>query len=367
MPFLFLNFESNFYIIAYYIIMNKIVLTGGGTAGHIIPNLSLIPHLSPYFDEIHYIGSANSLEQKLATNEHLSFFPISTAKLKREFSLDNFKMPLKVIKGIYQAKSILKKLKPNVIFSKGGYVSLPVVFAGKSLGIPIITHESDLSLGLANKLISRKAEKVLTSFPETAKTLKNGQCVGAPIKTFSLVNKEKALKYYGFSGKKPVLLILGGSQGSKAINNALLSSANDLLPRFDILHICGKGNLPTYNSEGRLSIEYEENMSQAFAVADVVISRAGATTLFELLSLKIPSVVVPLKKGASRGDQIQNAEYFYKKGLVNMIYEENLTDASLNLAVFSTYADRFNFKRRLSNQNVTNGCKKIAEILSSYA
>lgn len=347
--------------------MSTIVLTGGGTAGHIIPNLSLIPYLKPHFDKFYYIGTKGGMEEKLVQDAGLQFFGITTAKLKRQFTPDNFTIPFKIIKGFNQAKKVLKDIKPDVVFSKGGYVSVPVVYASKSLGIPVITHESDLSIGLANKIISPCAEKVLTAFPETAKQVDKGEFVGSPIrKDLFDYDKKSALAYYGFNGEKPIILVLGGSQGSKVINNCIESITKELLPRFDILHICGKGNLPTEKANGKVTIEFEPDIKKAFAIADLAVTRAGANSLFELFALNIPAVAIPLKKGASRGDQIQNADYFYKKGLLTVVYEENLTAESLLSAITSTYADRFNVKRRLSNTPFSSASQKIADILSTY-
>ncbi len=347
--------------------MSKIVLTGGGTAGHIIPNVALIPYLKPAFDEIYYVGLKNGMEETLIKNAGLKFFGINATKLIREFNPKNLLIPFKIVKGFNQAKTILKEIKPDVVFSKGGYVSVPVAYAAKSLGVPIITHESDLSMGLANKLIAPCAEKVLTAFSETAKQIKKAEFTGLPIKKelFGYAKKD-ALAFYGFDGKKPVLLILGGSQGSKAINNCVNESTAELLPQFDILHICGKGNLPQNTHKGKVCVEFEPDMGKAFAAADLAVTRAGANSLFELLALQIPAIAVPLSK-SSRGDQIQNANYFYKKGLLNVIYEENLTKESLLAAISATYADRYNFKRRLSAEKFSSATERIAQILSVYA
>lgn len=347
--------------------MSTIVFTGGGTAGHVMPNLALLPYLDGKFDNIVYIGSEGGMEESLADRNNLRYYPVKTAKLQRKFTLKNLKIPADVFKGYRQAKKILSELKPDVVFSKGGYVAVPVAFAAKSLKIPVVTHESDLSAGLANKLIAPRAKKVLTAFPETAKEFANGEYAGLPLSDDLFdTDKKVALARYGFGGEKPVLLVLGGSQGSRAINACLEKALPDLLPKFDILHLYGRKNTAAANRKGYVGLEFESEMRYAYAVADVAVSRAGAGTLFELLSLKIPSVVIPLPKNASRGDQILNAEYFFARGALSLIYEHNLTPRSLETAVSSVYADRFNFRRRLAKLDLAGAGKRVADVLLSY-
>ena len=332
-----------------------------------MPSLALIPYLEKKFDNIVYIGSEGGMEESLAERAHLRYYPVKTAKLQRKFTFQNLKIPVDVLKGYRQAKKVLSEVKPDVVFSKGGYVAVPVAFAAKSLKIPVVTHESDLTAGLANKLIAPRAKKVLTAFPETAKEFPNGEYAGLPLndELFS-TDKKTALARYGFKGQKPVLLVLGGSQGSKTINACLAEALNELLPKFDILHLYGRKNTAAANREGYVGLEFESEMRYAYAAADVAVSRAGAGTLFELLSLKIPSVVIPLSKNASRGDQILNAEYFFARGALSLIYEHNLTPRSLETAVSAAYADRFNFKRRLNKLGFENANARVANVLLSY-
>ena len=231
--------------------MSKIILTGGGTAGHCTPHLAILPYLKEEFNEIYYIGSYNGIEKTLCEKAGIKYYGVSTAKLKRSFSLDNFTMPLKVLKGVRECVKIIDEIKPDVIFSKGGFVAVPTVIAGKKRRVPVISHESDFSIGLANKITAKYCEKVLTSFPETAKTLKNGYYVGAPIRSELFVsNREDALKYFNLSGDKPILLVLGGSQGATFINNAVTDALLELLPTFDVIHSVGKGNLKNINKKG---------------------------------------------------------------------------------------------------------------------
>lgn len=348
--------------------MPTIILTGGGTAGHCTPNLALIPYLTEKFDKIYYIGSKNGLEKNLVKKEGIEYFSIPCAKLKRNFSLSNLTIPFHFINGIKDSKKILKKLKPDVIFSKGGYVSLPVVIAGCKLKIPVISHESDISLGLANKIASKFSNKLLTTFPETVKEVKNGVYVGTPLrKNIFNTNKKTALKKYKFNGEKPIIFITGGSQGSYAINKAVIESLTELLPKFDILHQCGKNNLSKEKlPKGYVQVEFIDNIEDAYAISDVCIARAGANTVFELLALKKPTLLIPLPKGASRGDQVLNAEYFQKRGLVSVLPQNVLTAKSLTQNVNALYSNRFNVKRSFEKTENFNGCQKISQILFDY-
>ena len=346
--------------------MKTIVLTGGGTAGHCTPHFALLDRLNNHFDKVYYIGSEFGIEKKLVLDKGLSYFEIPTTKLKRSFSLDNLKIPFTLIKSINEAKKILEKLNPNVVFSKGGFVGLPVTIASKKLKIPVIVHESDYSLGLANKIASKFSDKTLTSFEDTAKNVKNGVYVGAPIREelFKL-DREKAIKFYGFSKHKPTLLVTGGSLGAKAINQAVLKSLDNLLEKFNVLHIVGKNNLTPTFFKGYFQVEFT-NMELAYACADVCLSRAGSNTLFELLALKIPTLVVPLPKAESRGDQIENTNYFYKKGVIKHLEQEELNNVNLTNELYNLYENRKAIINKLSTLNLSNGNKNICDILTKY-
>lgn len=345
--------------------MATIILTGGGTAGHCIPHLALIPYLKNNFDKIYYIGSENGIEKHLVKENVTEYFSVTTTKLKRCFSLDNFAIPFKLIKGIKQAKILLKKLNPDIIFSKGGYVSLPVVLAGKSLNIPIISHESDLSIGLANKLSSKYSKKVLTSFPETALSIKNGEYSGAPIRyEFFNVNRNYALSYFCFNGKKPILVITGGSQGAKSINDVVFKSLDKLLLKFDIIHAVGKNNLKKINPvNGYYQTEFIDKMYYALGIADVVVSRAGSNTVFEILSLAIPNVLIPLPKDASRGDQLLNAEYFRKKGLSIVLKQEQLSPSSLICAIEKAFNQKNIIVEKCKQYNIKDASMSISKTI----
>lgn len=347
--------------------MKTLVLTGGGTAGHCIPNIALLPELKKHFDKIIYIGSAKGMEKNLAEQNGLEFYAVPCAKLNRSITIKNFAIPFNVVNGVIKAGKLLDKIKPNVIFSKGGYVSIPVVYAGKKRKIPIIAHESDLTLGLANRLTAKHCKKVLTSFPETAKTIPNGLYTGSPLRQ-SLLNNDKktALKKFKLSGEKPVVLVTGGSLGSKTINNAVRDSLSLLLDKFDVIHQCGKNNLEKIKTpKGYIQTEFISDMGSAYACADICVCRAGANTVFELLALKKPCVLIPLPKGASRGDQVLNAEYFQKKGFVSVLPQSVLTPESLYNTITSTYANRVNLRKILEQNSITDSNEKIVEILSS--
>ena len=348
--------------------MATIILTGGGTAGHCIPHLALLPYLKNDFDNVYYIGSEKGLEKNIIENANIPYFSVPCVKLIRSFNLKNLSIPFILIKGIKRAGKILDKLKPNVIFSKGGYVALPTVIAAKKRGIPVISHESDYTMGLANKFLSKYSKKVLTSFPETAKQVKNGQFSGSPIRLkINNADKKEAYSYFGFGGDKPVLLVTGGSLGAQKINATLREALNDLVKFYDVLHICGKGNLDEQiKIKGYFQTEFITDMSKAFSICSVCVTRAGSNTLFELLSLNVPSVLIPLPKGVSRGDQVENATYFQKLGLVSVLPQEALTKESLIFSVNSTYQGRNVIKQNLLLHPIKDKSRQISRIIADY-
>ncbi len=348
--------------------MATIILTGGGTAGHVTPHLAILPYLKNNFDKIYYIGSEKGIEKDIIKKENIPYFSVPCAKFNRSLNLSNLKIPFKLISGYVKAGKLIDKIKPDVIFSKGGYVAIPTVLAAKKRNIPIIAHESDYTLGLANKITSKYCKKVLTSFKDTALTIKNGEYVGSPIrKALFNTNKNDALDRFRFLGNKPILLVTGGSQGAQFINKVVRDSLPNLLPKYDVIHICGKNNLNNdLNQKGYFQIEYMNDIENAFAVSSVCISRAGSNTVFELLALKKPCVLIPLPKGTSRGDQILNAEYFQKLGLVNVLPQQVLTPESLTLAINSTYANRYNISRNFVKTPINDASREISNIISNY-
>ncbi|MCR5310273.1 MAG: undecaprenyldiphospho-muramoylpentapeptide beta-N-acetylglucosaminyltransferase [Lachnospiraceae bacterium] len=324
----------------------KIVLTGGGTAGHVTPNLALLPELKKSGFEITYIGSKDGIEKRLAEESGLTYYGVSTGKLRRYFDLKNFSDPFRIVNGFFEAKRLLKKIRPDVVFSKGGFVSVPVVRAAAALNIPCIIHESDMTPGLANKLCIPVAKKVCCNFPETMQYLPEDKAVltGTPIRAELLEGTMKnGLALCGFSEYKPVLMVMGGSQGAKSINAAIRSNLDDILKDFQILHLCGKGNLdPSLESvNGYKQFEYlNEELKDAFAVADIVVSRAGANAICELVTLKKPNVLIPLPTSGSRGDQLLNAASFEAQGFSYVLKEEDLNKETLLEAIHTVYCNR---------------------------
>src|SRR5699024_376896 len=290
--------------------MKRIILTGGGTAGHVTPNIALLPRLKELQYDIHYIGSYNGIEKDLIEPFHIPYHGISSGKLRRYFSMKNFTDPFRVLKGFYEANKLIKTLKPDVIFSKGGFVSVPVVMAGKRNHVPTIIHESDITPGLANKLSMPSATKICCNFPETLKNLPADKAVltGSPIRQELLTgDKEAARKFCHFTSQKPVILVIGGSLGAAAVNQAVRNILPKLLESFQVIHLCGKGKLDESLTrvEGYAQFEYiQKELKDLFALADIVISRAGANAICELLALRKPNILIPLPANASRGDQI---------------------------------------------------------------
>lgn len=329
--------------------MKKIILTGGGTAGHVTPNIALIPRLKEAGYDIQYIGSYNGIERELIEAFNIPYHGISSGKLRRYFSWQNFSDPFRVIKGFREAHSLMKQLKPDVVFSKGGFVSVPVVLAAKRCKIPTIIHESDMTPGLANKIVIPSAKKVCCNFPETLKYLPEGKAVltGSPIRQELLSgNKIAAMDLCGFSADKPVILVIGGSLGSVVLNNAVREALPELLKDFQIIHLCGKGKLDSSlnGRKGYAQFEYIKNeLKDIFALSDLVVSRAGANAICELVALRKPNLLIPLSANVSRGDQILNARSFERQGFSMVIEEEEVTKERLLKSIHSLYENRSSF------------------------
>lgn len=343
--------------------MKNIILTGGGTAGHCMPNIYLLPYLKEYFNNIYYIGSKNGIEKNIICNNNIPYYEIDCAKLNRKFNFNNLKIPFSVTKGIISSEKIIEKLKPNVVFSKGGYVSFPVVVASHRKKIPVISHESDLTLGLANKLSIPFCTKILTSFKETAKQIKKGEYVGPPLKKYAPVNKKEILRKFNFENGKPVLLITGGSQGAQKINEAVKNSVKELSEFFNIIHLCGKGNKFDCNIKNYYQTEFAQNMNEIYSITSVCVSRAGSNTVFELLQNSIPTVLIPLSNSSTRGDQVLNAKYFFRKGACSYLEESLITKNSFICSVLSCLKNKQEYVKNIESLNIENSCPKIAETL----
>ncbi len=353
--------------------MKKIVLTGGGTAGHVTPNLALMPRLRALGYEIHYIGSYDGMEKRLIEERQIPYYGISSGKLRRYFDWKNFSDPFRVIKGYFQAKKLLKTLRPDVVFSKGGFVSVPVVLAAKSCHIPTIIHESDLTPGLANKLAIPAATKVCCNFPETIPYLPEGKAVltGCPIREeLRCGDAQAARKFCHFTQEKPVLMVIGGSQGSVAVNQAIRSILPDLLRTFQVVHLCGKGNLDQSRNAlaGYVQFEYiERELADLFALADVVVSRAGANAICELLALRKPNLLIPLSTSASRGDQLLNAESFCKQGFSKVLKEEEITDERLLSEILDLYQNRELYRKTMEASIQSDAIGTIIRLIEEAA
>lgn len=351
----------------------KIVLTGGGTAGHVTPNLALLPHLQNKGYEISYIGSYEGIEKKLIADYDIPYYGISTGKLRRYFDPKNFTDPFRVIKGFAEAKKILKEIKPDVVFSKGGFVSVPVVRAAAALKIPCIIHESDMTPGLANKLCIPVAKKVCCNFPETLNHLPEGKAVltGSPIREeLAKGNKLAAYEVCGFTANKPVIMVIGGSLGSMAINKAVREALPTLLHDFQVVHICGKEKIDNLllTTKGYHQFEYlKAELKDIFAMADLVISRAGANAICEILALKKPNLLIPLPAGSSRGDQILNAASFEAQGYSMVISEDDLTKEFLIAKVQELYCNRNTYIEAMKNSEQSDSIKTIMGLIEEFS
>ncbi len=353
--------------------MKKIILTGGGTAGHVTPNIALLPRLREAGFDITYIGSYNGIEKQLLKEQKIPYYGISSGKLRRYFDIKNFSDPLKVLKGLGQSVRLMRKLKPDIVFSKGGFVSVPVILAARFCHIPSIIHESDLTPGLANKLAIPNAAKVCCNFPETLKYLPEDKAVltGSPIRKELLTgNKESARALCHFNNEKPVLFVVGGSSGSKFINDTIRGLLPELLKSYQVIHMCGKGNIEESlkRTAGYKQFEYiGAELNDIFALADLVISRAGANSICELLALHKPNILIPLSANASRGDQILNAQSFEKQGYSVVIEEEIITPAKLLNIIHETYKNRERYVTAMEKSNTLNSVEKIVSLIEETA
>lgn len=306
--------------------MATVALTGGGTGGHIVPALALIPYLHEYFDRIIFIGSYGELDRRIVSAAKIPFFPVKNAPFSRTNILENFKIPFALAAGISEAKEIFKSERPDVLFVKGGYCSLPAAYAAKSLGIPVVVHESDMTMGLANRVASNFAARVIGSFPETKGV---DVIIGTPLREEIFKgDAERARKTFALRNL-PVVSVVGGSQGSEALNRAVWNSLRELTKKYDVIHVSGKGFDPERRITGYHQIEYTDAIADVFAVSDAVVSRAGANTLAELAALGKRTLAVPLPKGVSRGDQEDNAESYRKRGLVEVLPQAELSGETL--------------------------------------
>jgi len=353
--------------------MKRIILTGGGSAGHVTPNLALIPELRREGWDISYIGTADGIEGELIAPTGVQYHSIAAGKLRRYRDPKNLTDPFRVLKGIGQAFRIIRRLRPNVIFSKGGFVAVPVVVGAWLNRVPVVAHESDLTPGLANRLSFPFVTKICATFPETIKYLprKKGALTGSPIRPELLRgNPEFGLKEAGFAGARPVLLAMGGSLGATHINEVLREALPTLLADFDIIHICGKGKIEQslLDMPGYRQYEYvRTELADLLAAADLIVSRAGANFLFEILALKKPMLLIPLPKGSSRGDQILNAESFQKQGFSMVLADDALTSSALTEAVAELYSKRKTFIAAMEDYPLRDAVSAVMQQIKNTA
>ncbi len=353
--------------------MKKIVFTGGGSAGHVIVNVALIPELQKREWTVEYIGSKTGIEKNIIHQlNNVQYHEISTGKLRRYFDWNNFKDPFKVVKGVIEAYSLIKKIKPDIIFSKGGFVSVPVVIGGWLNKVPVIIHESDMTPGLANKIAMPFATKILVTFHETLDHIKSKSAlhIGAIIRQEILSgNPEKGYARCDFHKNKPVILVMGGSLGARKINQMVRENLTELLSQFQIVHICGKDQIDEqYKMPGYKQFEYiNEELSDIFAITDFVISRAGSNSIYEFLALQKPMLLIPLSKLASRGDQILNASSFEKAGYSYVLQEEELTAESFKKAVIDLVENKDFFIHNMKNTKGVSNIPTVIELIEQQA
>ncbi|MGI6238780.1 MAG: undecaprenyldiphospho-muramoylpentapeptide beta-N-acetylglucosaminyltransferase [Christensenellales bacterium] len=352
--------------------MKRIVLTGGGTAGHVTPNLALIPRLIKDGWDVHYIGAADSVEERLIQAvDGVAYHAVACGKLRRYFDVKNLTDPFKVIQGVAQARKLLGELKPNVVFSKGGFVSVPVVYGARMNKIPVVSHESDMTPGLANRLTAPFVDVLCCSFPEAAKLAgKKGLHTGTPIRPEILQgDRQRGLKRFGFKDGIPVIMVTGGSSGAVAINDAVIAALPKLAESFQILHLCGPNNFnaSVEGTPNYTQCEYlDEGMAEAYACADMLVSRAGANTLCEIVALRKPALLIPYPKGASRGDQLVNAQSFVERGLAHRLLQEDLSGQSLYDAIIRLYTQRGALYEAMDREPGANGLENVlAQIYKS--
>ena len=353
--------------------MKKIILTGGGSAGHVTPNLALVPGLKERGYEIKYVGSVDGIEKQIIEGAGLDYVGVASGKLRRYFSWKNFTDPFRVLKGYRQAKKIIKEWKPDVVFSKGGFVSVPVVRAAAKKKVPVITHESDMTPGLANKLNTKHAKKICCNFPETLAYVPKakGVLTGCPIRSELLSGTPTAGRVFtGLTEARPVILFIGGSLGSQHINEVARSVLPQLLQKYQVVHLCGKGNLDEHLTDVPGYVQYEyisEELKDLFAMADLAVSRAGANAICELLELKKPNLLIPLSAAASRGDQILNAKSFAKQGFSAVLPEEELTGERLLAEIDALYENRQQYVDAMTQAKQDDAVTTILNMIDAAA
>ena len=345
----------------------KIILTGGGSAGHVTPNLAIIASLQESNLNAEYIGQSRGIEKQLITESGITFHSIPAGKLRRYFDVQNITDIFRVALGFIFSAYLLSRIKPNAVFSKGGFVSCPVVWAAWVLRVPVIIHESDIIPGLANRLSQPFAKKVCFAFKETLQFLPTGKAVhtGLPIRQeIHKGKKEEGMRICKFTSHKPIVLILGGSLGSQELNRIIRDCLPELTKSFQVCHVCGHGNASHLETTDYFQTEYaKKELPHFYAMADIIISRAGATTLFEILSLRKPNILIPLPLAASRGDQLLNAKSFFDSGYSTVIDQKEVTKESLLKELSLTYQNRDKYRAQMSQAHSTDATNNVINVL----
>ncbi|MGZ9584469.1 undecaprenyldiphospho-muramoylpentapeptide beta-N-acetylglucosaminyltransferase [Paenibacillus marinisediminis] len=347
----------------------RILFTGGGSAGHVTVNQALIPHFIHRGWQVNYMGSHQGIEaQLMKQQEQVRYVGISTGKWRRYKDMENIKDPFRVMKGIMEAYRHIRAIQPDVVFSKGGFVSVPVVLGAWLNRIPVIIHESDITPGLANRISIPFAAKVCATFPEVAASIHKNKAVhvGAIIREqLRHGQTSRGYAYCGFTSSKPVILIMGGSLGAQRINQAIRNNLDHLLQNYQIIHICGKGQMDTaIQRYGYLQVEYiQDELPDLLAITEMVISRAGSNSIFEFLSLRKPMLLIPLSREASRGDQILNAESFKAAGYCDVLLEEHLTDSSLLEAIRQLEGHKDSMIEKMSHNDHDQAIDKVIDMI----
>ncbi len=347
-------------------------MTGGGTAGHVTPNIALIAPLQQSGWDVHYIGTADGIERSLIEPlDGVTYHAVRSGKLRRYLDVKNLTDPFRVVAGAYQSAALIRRLKPDIVFAKGGFVSVPVVYGAALNRVPVLLHESDMTPGLANKLSIPFAKKLLCTFPEAAKTAgPKGVHVGTPLRAELFTgNRERGLKRFGFDGSRPVLLVTGGSSGAQSINLALRNALPELLKIFHVLHLCGGGNLDDSLDGARnyCQLEYlTDGMEDAYACADIVVSRAGSNTVCELLALNKPSLLIPYPLTASRGDQVENAKSTEARGLAHVLMQEDMTTEALVKRIQELYKNRGELIDAMEKEQAADGVKNVIQQINAH-
>jgi UDP-N-acetylglucosamine--N-acetylmuramyl-(pentapeptide) pyrophosphoryl-undecaprenol N-acetylglucosamine transferase len=349
-----------------------ILLTGGGSAGHVTPNLALAQALFERGYDVHYAGRTEGIEKDLIAPTGLPYHGLSAGKFRRYMSLENLTDIARIAKGSVDAWRIVRRVQPTLVFSKGGFVSCPVVWAAWLHRIPVVVHESDVSPGLANKLSIPFASRICYAFPETGQYFDASKRVhtGIPVRSSLLGgDAEQGRRICGFQDvAKPTLLIMGGSLGSRIINDTVQAALPDLLSHFNVCHLLGPtpATISAATPPGYFTLPYAgEELAHLLALASLVLSRAGATTLFELLASRKPHLLIPLSLRASRGDQIQNASCFERLGFSDVLPEEALTPETLCVALCATYAKRQQFVKQMAETPIANATERVVETIES--